>query len=147
MSDARRLRDALRRVLAAHHTSDGERRPCGTPLPLPHAHALLCLREADVPLRVSALAAQLSIDRTNVSRLCARMEALGEVERRLAIDDRRARVVALTSHGRALADHVDASSARHFAQVAAALGPDTAGVVDALAALADALAASPPEHP
>ena len=74
---ARALRDALRRLMVEHGALDDSCRPCGAALSLPHAHALLELLVAPGPVTVSQLAQRLRIDRTNVSRLCARMEALG----------------------------------------------------------------------
>lgn len=140
-TDPRRLRDAMRELLSAHGALEPARRPCGTPLGLPHAHALLELR-ARGPMTVSALAARSSIDRTNVSRLCARMEALGELRRAEDPKDRRARRLALTAAGRRAADRVDSASAAHFAAVIDRLGGDEDAIVDALERLASAMRTS-----
>lgn len=138
--DARQLRDATRALVLAFGALDDMRRPCGATLPMPDAWALLTLREADA-LTVTALSAHLGIDRTNVSRLCARMEARGELVREDHPSDGRARQVRLTDKGRALADHLDASSAAHFAAVRDRLPPDAAldHLLSALGALTDAL--------
>lgn len=48
---------------------------------IPHAYALLELLHHGEPMTVSELAAHLAIDRTNVSRLCARMEEAGQLAR------------------------------------------------------------------
>lgn len=144
IADARALRDAVRRLIVAHGVLDEGRRPCGTPLSAPHAWALLELRERGA-LTVTALAGRLQIDRTNVSRLCARMEAAGDVERVAHPLDGRARLVRLSRKGRRLAAAVDAASAEHFAAVAGRLGAEVAGVVRTLEALERAMAASRPE--
>ncbi len=117
---------------------------------MPHAYALIELLGAE-PMTVSALSARLSIDRTNVSRLCARMEARGELERSTHPTDKRAWLVRLTEHGLHVARAVDTSSAAHFERVLARLAPEAATIVDALRILTDAIRAtpslSPPENP
>jgi DNA-binding MarR family transcriptional regulator len=110
---ARALRDAVRYLVVAHGALDNTHRPCGVRRPMAHAWALLELHQSG-PMTVTALAARLHIDRTNVSRLCGRMAALGEVERAVHPDDARARLVVLTADGRRAAAEVDASSAGHF---------------------------------
>jgi len=139
MTSARSLRDALRRLLVASRALDPNERPCGTPMSLPHAHALLTLLSSAGPLSIAELASSLHIDRTNVSRLCARMEALGEVERRPDPNDRRSVRVRLSPSGHLLATHIDTRSAAHFSNILDAMGPDSAGVLDALIHLTDAL--------
>lgn len=138
MTSARDLRDATRHLLLAHGALDDARRPCGTPLSMPHAHALIELLGAG-PLTVTALAERLSIDRTNVSRLCARLEELGELTRERHPEDGRAWLVRLTRRGERAARALDESSAAHFERVMAYLGGQANQVVAALVVLADAL--------
>jgi DNA-binding MarR family transcriptional regulator len=140
---ARALRDAFRRLLVAHDTLDDTRRPCGAALSLPHAHALLVLREARGAMTISELASELSIDRTNVSRLCARMEELGELQRLPNPADGRSSVLCLTARGQDLASHIDRTSAEHFGRVAQGLGPAAPEVLDALERLVQALETTP----
>jgi DNA-binding MarR family transcriptional regulator len=135
----RRLRDAVRRLVVAHGALEGERRPCGKELGIPHAYALLELLQQGAPMTVSELAARLAIDRTNVSRLCARMEAAGELARDAHPDDGRARALRLTARGRRRALGVDGTSARHFQRLAARLGPSSPRVIEALEALSEAM--------
>jgi len=142
-STARALRDSLRRLIVAHATLDEARRPCGTPLPVPHAWALLELLAAG-PMTVTALAERLNIDRTNVSRLCARMESADELERVPHPDDGRARLVRLSRHGERLARRVDGSSAAHFAALLDRLGSNPGALIAALDSLADAMADQDP---
>ena len=138
MDKARQLRDTLRQLMIAQGALEEARRPCGASLPMPHAYALLALLR-DGPMKVSALAAQLHIDRTNVSRLCARMEKLGELARSADPGDGRARLVGLTPRGEEVARAVDASSAAHFAPLVEALGPDHEATLQALARLTQIL--------
>ncbi len=135
---SRALRDALRHLLVAHGTLDEAKRPCGTSLSTSHAWALLELRDAG-PMMVTALAERLQIDRTNVSRLCARMESGGEVERIAHPQDGRARLIKLTNKGEQLAASVDRSSADHFAEVLDRLDVSMADVIKTLHALTQAV--------
>lgn len=135
---ARKLRDAVRRLVLAHGALKEATRPCGARLSLPHAYALLELLHAE-PMTVSALSSRLAIDRTNVSRLCARMEGLGELTRSAHPEDGRAIVVSLSAHGRTLAKRVDGTSAAHFAGLASSLEGRTESVIDALEVLTHAM--------
>lgn len=137
-TQARALRDALRRLLVAHGALDEARRPCGAPLATSDAWALLELRDGG-PMKVTGLAERLNIDRTNVSRLCTRMESRGEVERVPHPGDGRARLVKLTQRGERLAEAVDLSSTDHFAIVLGRLDADAVGVIEALDALTRAM--------
>lgn len=143
-TNARRLRDAVRHLVVAHGVLEEARRPCGTPLSVPHAYALLELLHHGEPMTVSELATKLAIDRTNVSRLCARMEEAGDLERAAHPDDGRARALRLTAKGRKVARSVDGQSAVHFGRLAKRLGGDVGDVVSALNRLSDAMA-SPEE--
>ena len=130
------LRDALHAIIVAHGALETARRPCGAAVSMPHAHALLAL--ASGPLSVSALTERLGIDQSNVSRLCARMVALGELERTVDPRDRRARRLVLTAKGQQVAAGIDASSAAHFDAVLGSLSAPQI-TLDALAELARAL--------
>lgn len=142
-AEARALRDALRRLIVEHGALDEACRPCGAALSLPHAHALLELRAAPRPLTVGALARRLRIDRTNVSRLCAKLEALGHLERSPDPDDGRAWALSLTREGRALAAQVDRASLAHFRRLAERLEGALPELVDALERLRAAIRDTP----
>ena len=124
-----------------HGVLDEASRPCGAPLSLPHAQVLLVLGGAEHPMKISELAEYLSIDRSNVSRHCARMEKDGELVREPHPEDGRARVLVLTEKGVELAEHVDRESAAHFERVVGALGEDASEVLGALRRFHDALLA------
>ena len=64
----------------------------------PQLFALKAL-DPDNPVPMSALAAALHCDNSNVTGLVDGLEALGLVERRPAEHDRRMRMVAVTEHG------------------------------------------------
>lgn len=138
-AEARQLRDAVRRLLVAHGTLQEVRRPCGTAMSISNAYALLELFDSDEPMTVSLLAEKLAIDRTNVSRLCARMEEAGDLVRQAHPDDRRALALRLTTQGRKLARSVDESSAGHFARLARRLDGSTNRIIEALERLERAM--------
>lgn len=105
---------------------------------MPYAHALLVLREHG-GLSVTELSAHLNIDRSNVSRLAARMVEDGILERRSHPRDGRAIALFLTEIGRERADGVDQTSAAHFGSLVDALGDDADEVVAALELLRAAM--------
>lgn len=132
------LRDALRELVLAYGTLNEHRRPCDTPLSTPHAWALLELRTRGA-MTVTALSERLHIDRTNVSRLCTKMETLGELERVGHPEDGRAKLVALTTKGARVAQGVDEASLGFFGELALGLDEDVEPITAALNALTKAL--------
>lgn len=94
----------------------GDQTPCGKPLPVSEAHALMCLLEAgEQGMQQSALVAQLGIDKSTASRLVARLSDRGHVTSAPAPGDGRARPIRLTKKGVRIARDVDAASTRRFA--------------------------------
>lgn len=129
----------------------GDRTPCGTPIPLSCAYALIHLLEAgrrgDAPPQ-HELASVLHIDKSNVARLCAKMERDGLVAQRRAEGDGRSRLLALTPKGRALAERVESASSARFARLLAAVpGHVRSSLLPALEALAEAAATLDTEVP
>jgi putative acetyltransferase len=114
LDEGRALRDKLCALLVAMGGLDETKRPCGAPLLMPHAHALLTLLERGEPISITTLSSHLQIDRTNVSRLCKKMEDLGEIRRVEDPSDKRSSLVTLTERGQTLARHVDESSAAFY---------------------------------
>ncbi len=131
------LRDAIRALIVAHGALDPSERPCGTPLPAPWAWSLLELQGG--PRTISELAGRLNIDRTNVSRLAARMEAAGDVERVPHPEDGRARLLVLTDRGRHAAAAVDRASAARFREGLSRLDVEPDAVLEVRHALIHAL--------
>lgn len=116
-----------------------ESTPCGKPLPLAHAHALMVLR-AQGELSQRALGAELCIDKSNVARLCAKLSDAGQLQQRANASDGRSRLVSLTARGARLAEEIDAASRARFARLLSGL-PKTrrAETLRALQYLVDAL--------
>ena len=72
--------------------------PCGRPVPIAEAHALLELSRTD-SLTQQELAAALNLQKSTVSRIVARLERQGWVHRQRNASDGRALDVALTAEG------------------------------------------------
>lgn len=123
-------------ILAANAT------PCGTPLSLSHAHALMFLlgRSGDAtPPTQQALGEALGIDKSNAARLCAKMERQGHLAQTRSSTDGRARLLALTTRGRRAAREIDEASRQRFARLLAAV---PAELRDSLLASLEALNAA-----
>jgi DNA-binding MarR family transcriptional regulator len=121
---ARDLADELRRAMQRLFRNFGalaaESTPCGKPLSMAHAHALMVLL-AEGERSQLELGAELRIDKSNVARLCAKMADMGHVDQRPGDRDGRSRIVSLTPQGRRLAREVDAASHARFAALLAAM--------------------------
>jgi MarR family transcriptional regulator for hemolysin len=71
---------------------------------------LIHLARAPEPMRQKDLAASLVLDGSSVVRLLDQLEAAGLIERREEAGDRRAKIINITSRGRAIVDRVEAAS-------------------------------------
>jgi DNA-binding MarR family transcriptional regulator len=122
--------------------------PCGKPLPVSHAHALMVLLGWDPERGAMAqkdLARELGIDKSNVARLCQRMEDAGHVEQVRSPNDGRARFLRLTKRGVEVAREVDASSRERFSSLLRAMPRDQHRTVESgLKLLSAAVTASKP---
>src|ERR1039457_7558564 len=108
-SDLRRLIQTFIRSIGL---LAGDQTPCGQPLAVSHAPALMVLLEAareDNRLTERELGQVLGIDKSNVARLCRRMESAGHVVQSRSADDGRARLLSLTAVGKRLAADVEPS--------------------------------------
>jgi DNA-binding MarR family transcriptional regulator len=155
-AQAEALRGAVQQFVRTFGLLSGDQTPCGEPLATSHAHALMILLPragARPAVMQQELASALGIDKSNIARLCAKMERAGHVAQQRSPTDGRARLVELTARGRRLAEQVDAASRARFAAVLAAV-PEACRptLLDALDVLNDAAArvaplASKPEDP
>jgi len=94
--------------------------PCGKPLSMAHAHALMVLL-GQPELSQQELGRELNIDKSNVARLCAKLVESGHARQRPSARDGRSRMVSLTADGKRLAREVDGASRARFEAVLAAL--------------------------
>jgi DNA-binding MarR family transcriptional regulator len=138
-ADADALRRLLQRLFRRFGALATDSTPCGTPLSMVHAHALMVLL-AKGEQSQQALAAELCIDKSNVARLCAKLVEAGHVTQRPSEHDGRSRRVSLTVRGERLAREVDVASGARFGALLAAVPQAQRGqVVEALQLLVAAL--------
>lgn len=137
------LRRLMQRMFRRFGALATDQTPCGKPLSVAHAHALMVLHyKGEASQR--DLGADLSIDKSNVARLCAKMVEAGHAIQRADEADGRSRRVSLTARGQRLAREVEASSSDRFRALLAAVPADRrTQVVEALQHLVTALDALP----
>jgi DNA-binding MarR family transcriptional regulator len=116
--------------------------PCGKPISISMAHALMHLRGAgdNSSTSQSALQKTLSLDKSNVTRLCVALEEDGFVSQQPSKEDGRVRIVSLTKKGERLADSLLVASQNRFGEILARI-PKTrhAQVFHALDTLTNAI--------
>jgi len=133
------LRGLMQQLFRRFGALASEATPCGKPLPIAHAHALMILQTRG-ELSQQQLGAELCIDKSNVARLCAKMVAAGHVDQKSCALDGRSRRVLLTVRGKRLAREVDAASHARFGALLAALPATRRGhVIEGLQHLVAAL--------
>jgi len=148
---AEELRRLMQHLFRRFGALAAEATPCGMPLSMPHAHALMVLL-VQRDLSQQELGRELCIDKSNVARLCARMVEAGHVTQRQSEQDGRSRRVVLTARGKRMAQQVEASSGARFRTllggVQPALRPLILESLRHLVAAVDALPRSvpPPER-
>lgn len=112
-----------------------EQTPCGQPVPVAEAHALMDLA-AFGPMRQGELASRLQLEKSTVSRLVRQMEVDGRIRRKSDRRDGRAILIRLTRQGRAAATQIAQARQEKFARVLSAIPEDKRStVVDAISIL------------
>jgi DNA-binding MarR family transcriptional regulator len=136
--DVTAAQEALQRFVRNFGLHQPDRTPCGQPLPVSEAYALLELDRATT-LRQVELGRRLRLEKSSVSRLVANLIARGWVIRDTAPEDGRGVVLALTDGGRRAADQQRRARQAKFAALLNRI-PDAqrAAVVAALHTLAEA---------
>lgn len=145
-ADGRALRALVQTFVRSIGLLSGDTTPCGKPLAVSHAHALMVLldrsRLGSTPGQ-RELGAALGIDKSNVARLCRKMERAGHLRQARSRDDGRARLLLLTPQGREVAEGVERSSRARFEGLAAAVpAAQRPAVLAALSTLNQAIAAT-----
>jgi len=142
---AQRLRVLIQQFVRSFGLLVASETPCGLPLSVSHAHALMILLEHRRARRIAVqmdLGRALGIDKSNVARLCARMEEAGHVTQLRAPDDGRSRLVDLTDEGLVLARKVERASQQRFRDILDHIQPQQRlPLCEALASLNAAVAA------
>jgi DNA-binding MarR family transcriptional regulator len=140
------LRVSIQRFVRSFGLLSAAQTPCGVPLALSHAHALMALLDRERQGECSTqqdLVRVLGVDKSNVTRLCSKMMEAGQVTQAPSRDDGRAWSVSLTAKGRRLSERVEEASRSRFDRLLAAVPPDDrAAVIRSLALLNDAVTAT-----
>jgi DNA-binding MarR family transcriptional regulator len=115
--------------------------PCGQPIPVACAHALQLLdAERGRALPQAALLAHFAVDKSNVSRLVARLVEMGFVRCRPDDSDRRGKWIELTPKGARMAEKLKIGSRERFGRLLRDIPASKRGpVVAALGELVRAL--------
>jgi DNA-binding MarR family transcriptional regulator len=93
-----------------------EQTPCGQPVPISDAHALMELGRQDT-LAQHDLCTRLGLEKSTVSRLVRQLEERGWVERQRSVADGRVTLLSLTSAGRQANERLARARAAFFAHV------------------------------
>jgi DNA-binding MarR family transcriptional regulator len=123
------LRASIQRFVRSFGLLNGDQTPCGVALSPSHAHALMTLLDRERRQEGSTqqdLVKILGVDKSNVTRLCAKMIGAGHVAQEPSTADGRAWLISLTVKGRRLAERVEAASRARFDRVLAALPSEAA---------------------
>lgn len=108
---------ALVRAFGLHRP---DQTPCGQPVSVSEAHALMELARAE-PLSQGELVGRLQLEKSTVSRLVSRLEQRRWVERERSPEDGRAVLLRLTGEGRLMSDRLGVARADKFALVFAGI--------------------------
>src|SRR5581483_4262034 len=142
-SQVEELRWLMQRLFRRFGALAADATPCGQPLSIAHAHALMVLRGRGEASQRD-LGHELCIDKSNVTRLCTKMASQGHVTQRPDDNDGRSRRVSLTAKGARVARQVEAASGTRFQALLEALPTDVRpGVLSSLRHLLASVEATP----
>jgi DNA-binding MarR family transcriptional regulator len=129
---------AVRLRLAITRTSRRLRQEAGTGLS-PTLTAALATVDRHGPLTPSELAARERVQRPTATRLVARLEELGHVQRAADPLDRRSSLLSVTPEGRALLDELRGRKTAYLAHRLERLDPEERAALDRAAAILERL--------
>ena len=129
---------AVRLRLAITRTSRRLRQEAGTGLS-PTLTAALATVDRHGPLTPSELAARERVQRPTATRLVARLEELGHVQRAADPLDRRSSLLSVTPGGRALLDELRGRKTAYLAHRLEQLDPEERAALDRAAAILERL--------
>ncbi len=137
------LQERMVELVRAFGLHRPEETPCGKPVSVSEAHALMELGRTE-PLSQNELAARLSLEKSTVSRLVGGLVARGWVERERSPVDGRAVRLRLSDRGARAAAEIGEARSRKFDGVLEHIPEDgRARVLEALAVLTEAMRAAP----
>ena len=142
-SDADKLKGLVQSFVRNFGLLVLKRTPCGLPISPSHAHCLMQLLERErssVETSQSDLGERLGIDKSNVTRLCRKLERDGHATQTRSPKDGRGRTVSLTAKGRRMAEQLEVASDERFRRILKAIAPRARGsLLQSLQALNGAL--------
>jgi DNA-binding MarR family transcriptional regulator len=139
------LQDRLTAFIRAFGLHQPEQTPCGQPIPVSEAHALIDLARApDQRLGQHQLTQRLRLQKSTVSRLVGQLERRGWLRREPHPDDGRATLLVLTPAGHDAAEQLARARRAKFAALLAAIpAQQRDSVLHALDTLVEALYGKP----
>jgi DNA-binding MarR family transcriptional regulator len=142
--DVERLRSLMQTFFRDFGLLAAKETPCGRPIPVSYAHALMVLlerRRERAPTSQANLGDALGIDKSNIARLCRRMEDAGHATQARDPADGRGRLVELSDAGVALARQIERASRARFGKIMALISPRRrTALLESLASLNEAVA-------
>src|SRR5215212_2342176 len=136
------LQEQLIALIRAFGLHRPDQTPCGEPVAVAEAHALMELAHG-APLSQNDLAARLQLEKSTVSRLVGILETRGWIARVRSAQDGRARELHLTDTGRQIAADLAEARRTTFARVFAAIPESERGAVfESLQILVEAMRAN-----
>lgn len=139
MHDAVRLQGQMVALVRAFGLHQPDQTPCGQPVAVSEAHALMDLADAG-PLAQTGLAERLRLDKSTVSRLVGHLEQRGWVSRQRHPTDGRSVLLRLTPEGTRVSNRLATARADKFARVFDQVPPEEqAAVLRALDVLVRAM--------
>jgi len=125
--DVQHLQELVQTFVRSFGLLVAKQTPCGQPVAPSYAHALMLLFDRQERGETSShheLGKGLGIDKSNIARMCARMEAARHAVQRPAAHDGRSRLVTLTPSGLRLAERIREASMERFRRVLTAIPRD-----------------------
>ena len=139
------LQEQMIALIRAFGLHQGDRTPCGKPVSVAEAHALLELSR-HTPLAQRDLAAWLRLEKSTVSRLVAQLVAQSWVLREPSAADGRVLLLSLTAEGQRIAGELAAARRARFERLLQAIpAARRDAIAGALGLLVEAIDASRPE--
>lgn len=105
------LQEQMVALIRAFGLHEPDRTPCGEPMSVSEAHALMEM-EVGHSLSQNQLAARLHLEKSTVSRLVMQLQARGWIRQETAPNDGRMRLISLTEAGERAAESL-AEARRH----------------------------------
>ena len=133
------LQERMIALIRAFGLHKADQTPCGRPVSVAEAHALMELSRAETLVQ-KELASRLRLEKSTVSRLVGMLEDRGWVERSRSPQDGRALELRLTGAGKRTAENIAEARRAKFARVLEAIPEEERGsVLEAVRILEEAI--------